>query len=129
MRRSISMTTHIGLIGSGNITQTHALAARVIPGVQIAAVFGTNAEAVARLASEHHAKPYNDFAAFLTHQPMDLVMLGTPSGLHAEQGIAAAHRGLHVLTEKPIDITIKNADALVAAADKANVKLGVIFQD
>lgn len=123
------MTTHIGLIGSGNITQTHARAARAIPGVQIAAIFGTNAGAVAQLATEHHAKPYNDFSAFLAHKPMEIVILGTPSGLHAEQGIAAAQRGLHVLTEKPIDTTTRNADALIAAADKANVKLGVIFQD
>jgi predicted dehydrogenase len=60
---------------------------------------------------------------------MDMVVLGTPSGLHAEQGIAAAQRALHILTEKPIDITTKKADALIAAADKAGVKLGVIFQD
>jgi UDP-N-acetyl-2-amino-2-deoxyglucuronate dehydrogenase len=123
------MSTHIGLIGSGNITQTHAQAAQAIADVQIAAIFGTNTEAVARLASQHHGRPYNDFAAFLAHKPMDLVMLGSPSGLHAEQGIAAAQCGLHILTEKPIDISTKNADALIAAADKANVKLGVIFQD
>src|ERR1700720_4045470 len=123
------MTTHIGLIGSGNITQTHARAARAIPGVQISAIYGSNHQTVARLATEHHAKPYNDFAAFLAHKPMNLVILGTPSGLHAEQGIAAAQHGLHVLTEKPLDTTTKNADPLIAAADKANVKLGVIFQD
>jgi UDP-N-acetyl-2-amino-2-deoxyglucuronate dehydrogenase len=123
------MTTHIGLVGSGNITQTHARAAGAISGVQISAIFGTNPQAVARLATEHGAKPYNNFAAFLAHRPMDLVILGTPSGLHAEQGTAAAQHGLHVLTEKPIDITTKNADALIVAADKANVKLGVIFQD
>src|ERR1700686_181900 len=129
MRRSIAMTTHIGLVGSGNITQTHARAALAISGVQIAAIFGSNAQALARLAREYSAGPYNDFAAFLAHKPMDLVMLGTPSGLHAEHGTAAAQRGLHVLTEKPIDINTKNADALITAADKANVKLGVIFQD
>jgi UDP-N-acetyl-2-amino-2-deoxyglucuronate dehydrogenase len=123
------MITHIGLIGSGNITQTHARAARAIPNVQVVAIYGTNPQAVTRLASEHQAKPYTDFAAFLAHKPMDLVILGTPSGLHAQQGIAAAQQGLHVLTEKPIDITTKNADALIAAADKSNVKLAVIFQD
>jgi len=123
------MTTHIGLIGSGNITQTHARGARAIPDVQIAAIYGTNPQTVTTLAAENHAKPYQDFAAFLAHKPMDLVILGTPSGLHAEQGIAAAQHGLHVLTEKPIDITTKNADALIAAADKANIKLAVIFQD
>jgi predicted dehydrogenase len=117
------MTTHIGLIGSGNITQTHARAARAIPGVQIAAIYGTNPQTVTHLATEHHAKPYLDFPSFLAHKPMDLVILGSPSGLHAQQGIAAAQHGLHVLTEKPIDMTTKNA------ADKANVKLAVIFQD
>ena len=123
------MTTHIGLIGSGNITQTHARAALAIPGVKIAAIYGTNPQTATRLATEHQAKPYNDFAAFLAHKPMHLVILGTPSGLHAQQGIAAAQHGLHVLTEKPIDITTKNADALISAADKSNVKLAVIFQD
>ena len=60
---------------------------------------------------------------------MDLVAIGSPSGLHAEHGIAAARRGLHVLVEKPIDITTDRADALIDAADRAGVKLGVFFQD
>src|SRR5262249_37447835 len=53
----------------------------------------------------------------------------SPSGLHAEQGIAAARCGLHVLSEKPLDITVARADALIAATDQAGVKLGVFFQD
>jgi UDP-N-acetyl-2-amino-2-deoxyglucuronate dehydrogenase len=60
---------------------------------------------------------------------MDLVVIGSPSGVHATQGIAAAQRGLHVLTEKPIDTRRVRADALILAADQASVKLGVIFQD
>lgn len=123
------MTIHIGLIGGGNITATHARAARAISGVEIAAIYGTNAQNVARLSREHGGKTYQDFDAFLAHRPMDLVMIGSPSGLHATQGIAAANCGLHVLTEKPIDISIARADALIEAAKKAGVKLGVIFQD
>ena len=123
------MTTHIGLIGGGNISQTHARAARAISGVEIAAVYGTNAEKVARLCREHGGKPYQDFDAFLAHRPMDLVVIGSPSGLHATHGIAAARRGLHVLTEKPIDISTERADALIDAAARSRVKLGVIFQD
>jgi UDP-N-acetyl-2-amino-2-deoxyglucuronate dehydrogenase len=60
---------------------------------------------------------------------MDLVMIGSPSGLHAKEGIASAQRGLHVLTEKPIDITAARADALIEAAKQSHVKLGVILQD
>jgi UDP-N-acetyl-2-amino-2-deoxyglucuronate dehydrogenase len=123
------MIFHIGLIGGGNITETHARAARAIPGVEISAIHGTNAEKIARLCREHGGTPFQDFDAFLNHRPMDLVILGSPSGLHATQGIAAARQGLHVLTEKPLEITTARADALIEAATQSKVKLGVIFQD
>jgi predicted dehydrogenase len=123
------MTVHVGLIGGGSISETHARAASGIPGVAVAAVFGTNREKVARLSALHGARPYSEFEKFLAHRPMDLVAIGSPSGLHAEQGIAAARRGLHVLTEKPLDINTARADAFIAAAAEAGVKLGVFFQD
>src|SRR5216683_3266302 len=123
------MAIHIGLIGGGNITETHARAAPAIAGVEIAAMYGTNADKVDRLCREHGGTRYQDFEEFLAHRPMDLVAIGSPSGLHAAQGIAAAQRGLYVLTEKPIDITTERADALIAATDKAGVKLGVFFPD
>jgi UDP-N-acetyl-2-amino-2-deoxyglucuronate dehydrogenase len=123
------MTTYIGLIGGGNISETHARAARAVPGVEIAAIYGTNAEKVGRLSREHGGEPYSDFDQFLDHRPMDLVAIGSPSAMHAAQGIAAARRGLHVLTEKPIDITTERADALISEVDKAGIKLGVFFQD
>jgi UDP-N-acetyl-2-amino-2-deoxyglucuronate dehydrogenase len=123
------MTTHIGLIGGGNITETHARAALALPGIEIAAIYGTNSGKVARLCGKYGGKPYSDLAQFLAHRPMDLVAIGSPSGLHAAQGIAAAEHGLHVLTEKPIDISTERADALIAATEESGVKLGVFFQD
>jgi len=99
-----------------------------IAGVEIAAIYGTNADKVDRLCREHGGTRYQDFEEFLAHRPMDLVAIGSPSGLHATQGIAAAQRGLHVLTEKPIDISTERADALIEAADRNRVKLGVIFR-
>lgn len=123
------MPVNIGLIGGGNITETHARAALAIPDVRISAVYGTNMKNVERLCHDYGGSAYFDFAAFLAHRPMALVMIGSPSGLHAEQGIAAAEHGLHVLTEKPIDITAARADALIEAAQRAHVKLGVMFQD
>ena len=123
------MPIHIGFTGGGNITETHVRAARAIPGVEIAAIHGSNAEKVNKLCREHGGKPYQDFNAFLAHRPMDLVVIGSPTHLHAEQGIAAAKQGLHVLTDKAIDVSTDRADALIAATDRAHVKLGVIFQD
>ncbi len=119
---------HAGLLGGGNITDTHARAAREA-GVTIAAVCGGNADRTGRLAREHGCEAYTDLRPFLAHRPMDFVIIGSPSGLHAEQGIAAAESGLHVLVEKPIDITTERADELIARAEKAGVTLGVIFQD
>jgi predicted dehydrogenase len=123
------MTFHIGLIGGGNITETHARAAQAIAGVKISAFHGRNEEKIARLCREHGGTPYQDFDAFLKHRPMDLVIIGSPSGLHATQGIAAARCGLHVLTEKPIEISTARADAFIEAAKQSGVQLGVIFQD
>ncbi|MBI1874730.1 MAG: Gfo/Idh/MocA family oxidoreductase [Acidobacteria bacterium] len=119
----------IGIIGGGNISETHARAARAVPGLDVVAFYGLNHERTARLARHYGGTAYDDFETFLTHRPMDVVAIGSPSGLHGEQGIAAARRGLHVLVEKPLDITTERADALIAAADAAGVKLGVFFQD
>lgn len=120
---------HIGIAGGGSISETHARAASGIDGLAIAAVHGENRQRTARLASEHGASAYDDFERFLDHRPLDLVVIGSPSGRHGEQGIAAARRGLHVLVEKPIDISTEKADALIAAADAAGITLGVCFQD
>src|SRR5690242_20380177 len=119
----------MGIIGGGGISDTHARAALSVPGVTIAAVYGTNREKAARLVREYGGVAYDDFETFLSHRPMDVVAIGSPSGLHAEQRIAAARHGLHVLVEKPLDISVARADALIDAADKAGVKLGVFFQD
>jgi predicted dehydrogenase len=81
------------------------------------------------MCREHGGAAYDALETFLGHRPMEMIIIGSPSGVHAEQGIAAALRGLHVLTEKPIDVSVKRADALIAACDQARVKLGVIFQD
>jgi predicted dehydrogenase len=123
------MTIRIGLIGGGNITETHARAVRSIQDAEITAIVGDNSKNVNRLCREHGGEPYLDFKKFLNHRPMDMVIIGSPSGLHAEQGIAAAQCGLHVLTEKPIDISTQRADALIRTAAQFRVKLGVIFQD
>ena len=120
---------YLGLIGGGNISGTHARAARLIPGLEVCAVYGSNPVKVEQLSKECSATPYSDFDRFLGHRPMDFVAIGSPSGLHAQQGIAAARHGLHVLTEKSLDISSERGNALVATAKQAGVKLGVFFQD
>jgi predicted dehydrogenase len=126
---SADKTIHIGLIGGGNITSTHARAVAAIPGLKIVAFCGSNQRKIEQLCDEFGGAAYTDLNSFLSHPSLETVIIGSPSGLHAEQGIAAAQRGLHVLVEKPIDISTSRADALISECDRAGVKLGVIFQD
>ncbi|HWW92033.1 MAG TPA: Gfo/Idh/MocA family oxidoreductase [Vicinamibacteria bacterium] len=122
------MPIHVGILGGGGISDTHARAAREIEGVEIAAVAGENPAKVKELADRYHATAYEGTAELLRHRPLELVLIGSPPGRHAEQGIAAARQGLHVMVEKPIDVTLERADELIAACEDAGVKLGVFFQ-
>jgi len=123
------MAIHIGILGGGNISLTHARAAREIEGVEIAAVYGQNREKADSLARAYGGVVYSDLQSFLNHRPMEIVAIGSPSGVHADHGIAVARCGLHVLVEKPIDVTTERTDALIQACEQAHVKLGVFFQD
>ena len=118
----------IGILGAGGISDTHARAARAIPGVDVVAVHGLNQAKAQALAERSGAVAYPDLDAFLAH-PMDVVAIGSPSGVHAEQAIAAIRRGFHVLVEKPLDISTDKIDTVIAEADRAGVKAGVFFQD
>ena len=122
------MALQAGFVGCGNITDTHARAAREA-GLAIAAFFGRDPGKAQALAVRYGGRAFGRYEDFLAHRPMDLVVIGSPSGLHAEQGAAAAERGLHVLVEKPVDVTTARGGRLVAAAEKAGVRLGVLFQD
>src|SRR4026207_541450 len=106
---------NIGILGGGNISDTHARAAAAIPGVKVVACYGANRERTAKLAARHEAALYDDLDRFLAHRPMDIVAIGSPSGLHAEQGIAAARRGPHVPSAKPLALTPHPPDAPTAA--------------
>lgn len=118
----------IGILGAGGISDTHARAARAIDGVQVVAVHGANREKATALAHAAGAAAFDDLDSFFA-QPMDIVAIGSPSGLHADQAIAAIRRGIHVLVEKPLDTTTAKIDALIAEADRSRAKIGVFFQE
>jgi UDP-N-acetyl-2-amino-2-deoxyglucuronate dehydrogenase len=120
---------YLGILGGGNISDTHARAAAGVAAVRVSAVYGQNVERSAQLADRAGAVAYADLDRFLDHKPMDFVAIGSPSGFHAEQAMAAISRGLHVIVEKPLDISTARIDTLIAAADRAGVRIGVFFQD
>jgi predicted dehydrogenase len=124
------MTTEIGfgIAGCGMIGKVQAEAIASIPGARLLAVCARDEKRLTEFAARFGATGYTDYNRFLDHPGLRIVNVCTPSGLHAEQGVAAARAGKHVLVEKPIDTTLEKADALIEACDRGGVKLGVIFQ-
>ncbi len=72
--------------------------------------------------------PCMTYEEILSDARVDSICICTPSGQHADQAVAAAHAGKHVLVEKPIALTVADADRMIAACEQANVKLGVALQ-
>ena len=93
------------------------------------AVCDSDAERAAQAGTQWGVQHYTSYEKMLKDAKADIVTIATPSGLHAEQGIAAANAGKHVVMEKPMAISLTGADSLVHACDKAGVQLFVVKQN
>ena len=118
----------VGLIGCGAMGQAHADIWLRTPGARLAAVFDTVAERAGDVAARCGATPFGDLAAMLASGLIDAVSIATPSGLHADQGLAAAEAGHHVVCEKPLDLSIGKADCLIHACRSRGLALACVLQ-
>ena len=78
--------------------------------------------------SERFGAPASAYDDLLANPAVDAVCICTPSGYHAQQAIAAASSGKHVLVEKPMALSLADADAMIAACRANGVQLGVCLQ-
>lgn len=116
------------IVGTSSIVSVHAQAIKSIEDAELILICGRNPAKAKELAIKFDCDWSDDFQEMLNREDIDAVSICTPSGLHADMGIAAAHSGKHVIVEKPIDISLEKADALIEACKKQGVKLGIIFQ-
>ncbi len=119
----------VGMVGAGVIGQVHSRALQGIDNAAIVAVAEPREDAGRALADANGATWYGSYVEMLKQPEIDVVILGTPSGLHPEQTILAAQAGKHVITEKPMAITHDGATRMIEAADNAGIRLAVIFQN
>jgi UDP-N-acetyl-2-amino-2-deoxyglucuronate dehydrogenase len=119
----------IALVGCGRISKNHFEAIAQIDGLDLVAVSDLDAERAKRAGEEWKVPYFSSYEKMLAESNANVVTIATPSGLHAEQGIAAADAGKHVVMEKPMAISLTGADALVHACDKARVQLFVVKQN
>ncbi|HMG97017.1 MAG TPA: Gfo/Idh/MocA family oxidoreductase [Gemmatimonadaceae bacterium] len=119
----------VALVGCGRISKNHLEAIDQIDGLELVAVCDTDPERAERVGTHWKVKHFTSYEKMLKETKADVVTIATPSGLHAEQGVAAAQAGKHVVMEKPMAISLTGADALVHACDKAEVQLFVVKQN
>jgi predicted dehydrogenase len=123
----LNQAVRFGLIGSGSIADFHARAIAIVDGAELIAVHSRTLEAGQEFAVTHDCQYEASLEALLSRPDIDAVAITTPSGTHAEIGIAAARAGKHVLCEKPVDVTVEKVDELMAICADQNVVLAGIF--
>lgn len=117
----------IGIIGVGGIAALHARAISDLPGAElVAGVCRTEAKG-RKFAQEFGGQWFSDYEQMMDQVRPDVVCIATPSGAHLEPTLAAARRGIHVICEKPLEITTERIDRMIAACREAGVVLGGIF--
>lgn len=125
----MSTPVRIALVGCGRISANHFEAISKVEGLELSAVCDS-VESRAREAGERWQVPwFTSYEKMLAEADCDAVAIATPSGLHPAHGILAAKAGKHVISEKPMAITLASADALVKACDDAGVHLFVVKQN
>lgn len=118
---------NIGVIGLGAIGQKHCTAVAALERARLCAVADIDEKALSATAARYDATPYTNVEEMLQHAGLEAVVVATPDDLHREACVLAARAGKHILVEKPIATTVEDAEAIIAAAEAASVKLMVGF--
>ncbi len=114
--------------GAAGIAPTHIRALQQLPGAQIAALSDINAEGGAARAAELDCPFFVDHREMLAEIKPDVAVICAPHPFHPALALDAFAAGAHVLVEKPIAVSVSEADTMIAAADRAGRFLVVSFQ-
>lgn len=120
---------NFGLIGCGRISKNHFEAINAMPGVKLVGVCDTNESALVTCTKKYQCEGYSDYKQMLANPDIDIVSICTPSGLHASMAIDAMNAGKHVVVEKPMAMSLCEADAMIEASRINGVKLAVAHQN
>jgi predicted dehydrogenase len=116
------------LIGCGKVGKIHAAALRSLAESEFVAVCDADIKRADSLATQFGGRLYSDISQVLREARPEAVIIATPHPLHAGPAIQAMENGAHVLIEKPLAASLKDCDAMLAAARRHGKKLGVISQ-
>lgn len=119
---------NFALIGCGKIGKRHAAIIRNVG--NLVAVCDIKPEKAYALLENQHCNTYTSMKELLNNETtVDIVVICTPNGLHAEQSIAALHAGCNVLCEKPMALTVEDCRKMILAAEENEKKLFIVKQN
>ncbi len=117
-----------GVIGSGGIARRRTIPEGIMAAknAELAAVYDVNPDANAAVAKQFRGAAASSVEALLSLD-LDAVYIASPANLHRAQTLAAAKAGKHVMCEKPLGLTVGEAESMIKACKKAGVMLGTAF--
>ena len=121
----------IALVGCGRIAKRHSelLGFGQIKGAQLVSVCDNVIDKANKIGEQFNVPAYIDMDAMMKSEPIDIVVVLTPSGLHAEHVVNLSKYGKHIIVEKPMALSIEDTEAMIYACDANNIKLFVIKQN
>jgi phthalate 4,5-cis-dihydrodiol dehydrogenase len=114
---------NIGVVGAGFFGEMHAEAIREIPGLRLTAASRQDRSALDAFCRRFGAVPYTNYSELYADPDVDAVVIATPHQTHVDMAVQAAAAGKHVLLEKPMALSLRECDRIIAAAGKARRKL------
>ena len=118
----------VGIIGCGRISVMHLVSIQALDVAELVCVCDNKKDRADETANKYGVKAYYDYEEMLATEQLDAVHLCLPHYLHSKIAIAAFEKGIHVLTEKPMDIDYASAEKAVATAKEKEVLYGVVSQ-
>ncbi len=121
-------TLNFAIVGCGFIASKHIKAIKNMPDCHLAAVYDVNLKAARELAHLTGALVYRNYDELIQNDSIHVVIICTPANLHVPLGIKAAAHGKHLLIEKPLAVSLEDADILIEACQRAGVILATVHQ-
>ncbi|MFA7515983.1 MAG: Gfo/Idh/MocA family oxidoreductase [Candidatus Ratteibacteria bacterium] len=118
----------IGIVGVGGMGASHCKASQEISECKLTAVSDINQEVAEEVGKEFQAKAFTDYNAMFKSGLVDAVLIATPHYFHSVAAVSATKEGLHVLSEKPLSVSVSEADKMVASAKKHKRIFSVMYQ-
>ena len=122
---------NFALVGCGRIAKRHSelLGFNEINGTKLVSVCDNVIDKANKIAEQFKVSAYQDMDEMMKSESIDVVVVLTPSGLHAEHVINLSKYGKHIMVEKPMALTVKDTENMIYACDLNNIKLFIIKQN